>query len=125
MTMARLTSLRVADKARSLSLPLSKLFSRRLGPGIAAARALDEWEAEGGSADPARSSARSASQPPPIDRHMLERLGAALVGEWNNLPPPLQRAVFERAAGGSSSSSLATRKQLARFLHDRKTPGTA
>src|SRR6478609_7336146 len=109
MTMANLTSKRVADEARNLSRPSSNRLSTRVGPGIEAATALEEWEAEGGSADLTQASGHTGSSPSPIDRQLLERLGAALVGEWNNLPAPLQRAVYERAAaGGSSLNSLMT-----------------
>ena len=70
--------------------------------------------------------AATAIDPTASDRLLLERLGAALVAEWNNLPPPLQRAVYERAAGGRASlNSLATRRQMARFLHDHKKPDPA
>ena len=31
------------------------------------------------------------------ERQLLQRLGAALVTEWNDLPTPLQRALFDRA----------------------------
>ena len=80
----------------------------------------------GASADGPQASGRHASPPSLLERLLLERLGAALVGEWNNLPAALQRAVYERAAGGSSSwSRLTMRRQMARFLHDHKKPGTA
>jgi hypothetical protein len=60
-----------------------------------------------------------------LERLLLERLGGALVGEWNNRPAALQRAVYDRATGGSSPSSrLTMRRQMVRFLHDRKSRGT-
>ena len=63
-------------------------------------------------------------EPEPDERLLLQRLGTALVDEWNNLPAPLQRAIYERAAGGDSSlNRLTTRRQMARFLHDHKKPG--
>ena len=105
MTMAKLISRRMAAEARNLSGPLSDRSSTRAGAGVEAATAID---------------------PTASDRLLLERLGAALVAEWNNLPPPLQRAVYERAAGGRASlNSLATRRQMARFLHDHKKPDPA
>ena len=70
--------------------------------------------------------AEATRNPPPgvpLERLMLQRLGAALVGEWNNVPRLLQRAIYERAAGGGTSLNRATtRRQMARFLHDHKTP---
>jgi hypothetical protein len=125
MTMANLISKRVAEGTRNLSGPLSSRLSRRVSAGIEAATALEEWEAEGGaSAGVPQASERGASRPSPRERLLLQRLGAALVDEWNNLPVPLQRAIYERAAGGGSSlNRLTTRRQMARFLHDHKKPG--
>jgi hypothetical protein len=126
MTMAKLISRRMADEARNLSRPLSNRLSTRVSAGIEAAMALEEWEAEGGSADLTQAIERTASRPSPVDRLLLERLGAALVGEWNNLSAPLQRAVYERATGGGASlNNLTTRRQMAQFLHHHKKPGPA
>ena len=125
MTMANLISKRVAEGAQDLSRRVNNRLSPRVGAAIEAATALEEWEAEGGaSAGAPQASEHGASHPSPLGRLLLERLGAALVGEWNNLPAPLQRAVYERAAGGSSSlDRLTMRRQMARFLHDHKKPG--
>jgi len=124
MTMAKLISRRMADEARNLSGSLGDRSSKRLSAGVDTATA--QWDAEGGSADPTQAIDPMASRPLPADRLLLERLGAAVVGEWNNLPAPLQRAVYERAAGGGASlNSLTTRRQMARFLHDHKKPGPA
>ena len=88
---------------------------------IEAATALEEWEAEGGASAAARASENGASPPPPLVRLLLERLGSALVGEWNNFPVRLQRAVYERAVSVSSPSNRPTmRRQMATFLHDHK-----
>lgn len=116
MTMANLISKRVADGARNLRL------SPRVSAGIEAAASLEEWEAEGGaSAGESQAGESSAERPSTLERMLLERLGAALVGEWTHLPAPLQRAVYERAVGGSSAlNRLTMRRQMARFLHDHK-----
>ena len=84
-----------------------------------------KWEAEGGaSGGVAQASLHGASRPSPHERLLLQHLGAALVDEWNNLPAPLQRVIYERAAGGGASlNRLTTRRQMARFLHDHKKPG--
>ena len=37
-----------------------------------------------------------------VERRVLECLGAALVGEWNDLPTDVQRRLFEHAASGKS-----------------------
>jgi hypothetical protein len=56
-----------------------------------------------------------------MDRLLLERLGAALVGEGSDLPVRLQRTVYERAVSVSSPSNRPTiRCQMARFLQDHK-----
>lgn len=84
--------------------------------------ALDEWEAEGGiSADARGTGENDASLQSPLDRFLLERLGAALVGEWSDLPARLQRTVYELAVIVSSPSNRPTiRRQMARFLHEHK-----
>lgn len=125
MTMANLISKRVAEGARTLSRQLGRRLSRRVGAGVEAATALEEWEAEGGALTGApQAREHDASRPSPLERLLLQRLGAALVDEWNNLSVPLQRAIYERAAGGGSSLyRLTTRRQMARFLHDHKKPG--
>ena len=124
MSMFNLISKRVAEGARNLSGPLNSRLSRRAGAGEAAT-ALEEWEAEGGaSAGVPQASEHGASRPAPLERLLLQRLGAALVGEWNNLPVALQRAVYESAARDSSSvKRLTMRRLMARFLHDHKKPG--
>jgi hypothetical protein len=96
----------------------------RINASIEAATALEEWEAEGGASVAAlRTSENGASPPTPLDRLLLERLGAALLGEWNSLPARLQRAVYERAVSVSAPSNRPTmRRQVARFLHDHKKP---
>jgi hypothetical protein len=127
MTMANLISKRVAEGTWTLSHPMNRRLSPRANAGIEAVAALDEWEAEGGaSAGVPQASELAALRPSALDRLLLQRLGAALVGEWNNLPAPLQRAVYERAAGGGSSlNRLTMRRHMARFLHDHKKPGSA
>jgi hypothetical protein len=106
--------------------PMKGFVSERsmahVGAGIEAATALEEWEAEGGtSADAGAVGESDASARPPLDRLLLERLGAALLGEWSNLPARLQRTVYERAVSVSSPSNRPTvRRQMARFLHDHK-----
>lgn len=127
MTKVHLISERVAPDARDQSRRLNSRLSARVDAGVeAATTALEEWEAEGG-ASAAVPQAREHAVPrpsPPIERVLLERLGAALVGEWNHLPARLQRAVYERAAaGGSSSTRVTRRREMARFLHDHKRPG--
>ncbi len=51
---------------------------------------------------------------------MLQRLGAALVVEWAQLPMPLQRAIYDRAVAGDENGLL--KAEVARFLHDHHGP---
>ena len=77
---------------------------------------LEAWDAEGGAPAAAHAGPAAAGE-----HVLLALLGSALVGEWRNLPTPLQRAVYERAVrGGASSGGATLKRQLARFLHDRQ-----
>jgi hypothetical protein len=80
---------------------------------------LSRWEAEGGTPLP------SAMQPGG-DAPLLQRLGAALVAEWNKLPMPLQRAIYDRAvaAGLADDDEPALKRRMALFLHQHKRPAT-
>ena len=127
MTMANLISKRVATSPWNRSHQKDRRLSPRFSACIGVSTALDEWEAEGGAsaAAPQQTSEQAAPRPSPLERLLLQRLGAALVGEWSDLPRALRRAVYERAAdGGSSLNRLTMRRHLARFLHDHKKPGT-
>ena len=85
-------------------------------------RDLQDWEAEGGA--PAGGSSRPDPRPTilsPADAPLLERLGAALVGEWDRLPTPLQRALYGRAvASDAPGDDAALKHNVARLLHDHK-----
>jgi hypothetical protein len=80
--------------------------------------ALQVWETEGGA------NAELFDTPPPMGGHeaaLLVRLGAAVLGEWNNLPMPLRRAVYDRAVSiEAGRGEAAARRNMARFLHDHK-----
>lgn len=114
---------RKAADGRPMKPSASERSMVRAGTGVEAPSALDEWEAEGGAPiGAARTGENDAASQPPLDRLLLERLGAALVTEWSNLPVRLQRTVYERAVSVSSPSARpAMRRQMARFLHDHKS----
>jgi hypothetical protein len=114
---------RKAADGRPMKPSVSQRSMAHLGMGIEAPKALDEWEAEGGATIGAgRTGENDAASRSLLDRLLLERLGAALVTEWSNLPVRLQRTVYERAVSVSSPSNRPTiRRQMARFLHDHKT----
>ncbi len=52
------------------------------------------------------------------ERHVLECLGAAVVGVWSSLPRNTQRAIFEYAAAQQAYDPAELRRQIAQFLHD-------
>jgi hypothetical protein len=57
------------------------------------------------------------------EEHILRCLGAALIMQWNTLPPALQRVLFDDAGSMGELPDTATlRGQIARFLR-RRTDG--
>lgn len=79
MTMAHLISKRVAEDTRNLSRPLSSRLSPNVSSGVEAATALEEWEAEGGASASVQQPSEHGASPSPLERLLLQRLGAALV----------------------------------------------
>ncbi|MEJ8840359.1 hypothetical protein [Ramlibacter sp. AN1133] len=63
---------------------------------------------------------RAAGRLAPIDRCMLEQLGAALVDEWSELPQALRRTIYQRAFGSvTTREPPGTRRRVARLLRAR------
>ena len=96
--------------------------SKHLKPDTQIARALARWESEGGALQASSPSDRQVAnilaEP---ERHVLERLGAALVIAWNELPTDVQRSIFRQASTvGRSYDPVQLRERIARFLHDHK-----
>ena len=59
------------------------------------------------------------------ERHLLQRMGAAVLLQWNALSNDLHRAIFETTiAVMESDQSDNLRHQLALFLHDHKDDWT-
>jgi hypothetical protein len=86
------------------------------------AEGLARWEGEGGApqASP-RSDRGRAKALAAAERHVLERLGAAVVMEWNALPTAVRRAIFRHAwAAEASYDPVRLKARVARFLHDHK-----
>jgi hypothetical protein len=86
------------------------------------AEGLARWEGEGGApqASP-RSDRGGAKALAAAERHVLERLGAAVVMEWNALPTAVRRAIFRHAwAAEASYDPVRLKARVARFLHDHK-----
>ena len=87
------------------------------------AGALARWESEGGALlGPA--SELSRDKPAPLsegEEHILQCLGAAVLLQWNDLPTPIQRQLFEHAvATGEARQTAQLKEQIARFLHTHK-----
>ena len=85
---------------------------------------LEAWDAEGGALPfPTQACGTASTELSAAERRLLGRLGAALVGEWNNLPMPVRRAIYDRAVRGAPTCDpSALKRRMARFLHDRKPP---
>jgi hypothetical protein len=55
------------------------------------------------------------------EEHILRCLGAAVIMQWNSIPTPLQRELFDTAGSlGDVPQTVALRGQIARFLHNYK-----
>jgi len=81
-------------------------------------RALARWEGEGGAPDHVKEPGEALDE---LDLRILTRLGAAVLGEWCNLPTDVQRAIFQRASTPRASGDGARLKsEIARFLHTHK-----
>jgi hypothetical protein len=58
------------------------------------------------------------------EEYVLRCLGAALILQWNALPPSLQRELFDNAGSmGALADIPALRAQIARFLQKHKDDG--
>lgn len=55
------------------------------------------------------------------EQNILRCLGAAVIMQWNTIPPKLQRELFDCAGSmGDLLQTTALRGQIARFLHSHK-----
>jgi hypothetical protein len=86
------------------------------------ASALARWESEGGAPGPASELGRD--KPVPLSEgegRILQCLGAAVLLQWNDLPTPIQRQLFEHAVSmGEARQTAQLKEQIARFLHEHK-----
>jgi hypothetical protein len=92
------------------------------------ASALARWESEGGAPGPA-SEKPSRDKAVPLseeEERILQCLGAAVLLQWNDLPTPIQRQLFEHAVSMVEARHTAELKeQIARFLHTHKDDARA
>jgi len=86
------------------------------------ASGLARLESEGGAPGPA--SELSHDKPVPLSEEegrILQCLGAAVLLQWNDLPTPIQRQLFEHAVSmGEARQTAQLKEQIARFLHKHK-----
>lgn len=55
------------------------------------------------------------------EERVLRCLGAAVIMQWNSLPTPLQREIFDTAGSvGTLLDTASLRGQIARFLHKHR-----
>ena len=94
--------------------------SRNAGKQLAGALAC--WEIEGGASLP--DSQRNCDERASLtgdEEHILQCLGAAVIVQWNDLPTPIQRQLFDHAASvGEPRHTIQLKEQIARFLHNHK-----
>jgi hypothetical protein len=82
------------------------------------ARALSRWEGEGGALAPTG----AADSIDESELRILARLGAALLDEWGELSPTLQRSVIQRARTlGGPGDHERVKEKLARLLHEHRS----
>lgn len=89
----------------------------RLADAELRARALSRWEGEGGALAPTG----AADSIDDSELRILARLGAALLEEWGELSPALQRNVIHRAKTlGAPGDHARVKEKLARFLREHR-----
>jgi hypothetical protein len=95
---------------------------KRRKPSNPLASALARWESEGGASGLASEPSRAKPVPlSEVERRILQCLGAAVLLQWNDLPTPTQRQLFEHAvAMGEAGQTVQLKEQIARFLHEHK-----
>lgn len=86
------------------------------------ARAVARWENEGGAVLPlADNDHVDGIALSPMERGILQCLGAAVISQWSDLPTEVQKALFQDAVSSRDPrQSTSLREQIARFLHNHK-----
>ena len=85
-------------------------------------RALARWEGEGGAPQPESDINRETRATlAKEEEHILRCLGAAVIMQWNDLPPKIQRDLFDHAISmGEPRYTGHLKERIARFLHRHK-----
>jgi hypothetical protein len=88
-------------------------------------KAIARWDNEGGAPKGAPQDDRNELAPlTNEEEHILRRLGAAVIMQWNDLPTKIQRELFEHATSmGELNHTAELKGQVARFLHQHKDDG--
>jgi len=86
------------------------------------AKDLSRWEGEGGTPKTAPAVAHDAREAlAEKEEHVLRRLGAAVILQWNDLPTEIQRRLFQHAVPmGEWHRTNKLKERIARFLHEHK-----
>ena len=85
-------------------------------------KAVARWDNEGGAPKGVPQQDRDAlASLAKEEEHILRRLGAAVIMQWNDLPTDVQRELFEHAISmGELRHTAELKGQIARFLHKHK-----
>jgi hypothetical protein len=117
----RLVPMAAGSSASHIACMVAKTPKRRKASNPLAS-AVARWENEGGASGPA--SALSRDKPVLLSEdegRILQCLGAAVLLQWNDLPAPIQRQLFEHAISmGEAGQTAKLKEQIARFLHTHK-----
>jgi hypothetical protein len=91
-------------------------------PGNRLARALADWDDEGGFSRSAPEEDRDRRASLAEEEELiLQYLGAAVIARWNGLPTDVQRELFRHAVSmGEPRHTAELKEQIARFLHAHK-----
>ena len=104
------------------------LKRRKVSTSNPLASTLARWESEGGAPGPVPERSHDKSAPlSEGEERILQCLGAAVLLQWNDLPTPIQRQLFEHAVSmGEARETAQLKEQIARFLHTLKddAPGS-
>jgi hypothetical protein len=87
-------------------------------------KAIARWDNEGGAPKAPQEDRNELAPLTNEEEHILRRLGAAVIMQWNDLPTKIQRELFEHASSmGELNHTAELKGQVARFLHQHKDDG--
>src|SRR5205085_5915724 len=84
-------------------------------------RALARCEGEGGALPESDINRETRAALAQEEEHILRCLGAAVIMQWNDLPPKIQRDLFDHTISmGEPRYTGHLKERIARFLHRHK-----